>query len=699
MTNHIHLYGILAAMLIAPFAGVAAAQDSPAGEDPKSAKALAALIAATPPQERDTKTPKNNTTGQARDSADLPKQGAKLTREMLEGIWLGERDGLNYEIRFLWFTEHQQARWRVWKEGRNFGLDTSVVLDARAGVAGFVFRKGFEFEHEYGKLTTGEGGAMLLDVTPNPHQRADYCTITSPQKGIVLTRQPGEARIGPKHNDARAIYDIWQRHGRLSGDIPGALIGELAAAVKQFIQYNQTWATVPKLNAILPRLDATRDWKPADAIALLDEVAVVQDSPLQTAAEKTAAGTIRNGEPLPEKYAGVTWGAAQPSGLRAAWVLEPGGAEHRIGEALKARLLVRNAGSLPVMTRVPTFHQGSASARDSGGAEIEVSGISWTTMARLVPVRLAPGEFIEINTPGVGLGPRAGAEPWAGPRVGSNVLAKPGTELALTHGSLPLDGSGVGRSEDAPHLIGAGWWLAHIKARLARELPLPASAAERTHLLERAVRELFTVAPTAKEIAAFTADQTPGALDALAKRLAERPDVVEFAGSLPTSPVKFRVLPADPAANKTPRVVLGPGEYPLGNGATLKMVGRTDGERYIYDTKILFEATEATGKLPPESHKLEVPGDWGTWAIVCRPGEGFFYLLHKGGAQKIDYSAPRKVTDTPATDLPAEFRAEVKRQLAIAGVSAESQAKVFEKPALPAAPPEPKSAEAGPRSD
>jgi hypothetical protein len=93
------------------------------------------------------------------------------------------------------------------------------------------------------------------------------------------------------------------------------------------------------------------------------------------------------------------------------------------------------------------------------------------------------------------------------------------------------------------------------------------------------------------------------------------------------------------------------------------------------------------------------PGDWGTWAIVCRPGEGFFYLLHKGGAQKIDYSAPRKVTDTPATDLPAEFRAEVKRQLAIAGVSAESQAKVFEKPALPAAPPEPKSAEAGPRSD
>jgi hypothetical protein len=129
------------------------------------------------------------------------------------------------------------------------------------------------------------------------------------------------------------------------------------------------------------------------------------------------------------------------------------------------------------------------------------------------------------------------------------------------------------------------------------------------------------------------------------------------------------------------------------------MVGRTDGERYIYDTKILFEATEATGKLAPESHHVAIPGDRATWAIVCRPGDGFFYVLHQGAARKIDYTNPLKITDTPATDLPAEFRDEVKRQFDIAGVPAESQAEVIEKPALPAAPPEPKSAEAGPRSD
>ena len=55
--------------------------------------------------------------------------------------------------------------------------------------------------------------------------------------------------------------------------------------------------------------------------------------------------------------------------------------------------------------------------------------------------------------------------------------------------------------------------------------------------------------------------------------------------------------------------------------------------------------------------------------------------------RKIDYSNPRKVTDTPANDLPAEFRDEVKRQLDIHEVSAAQQAEIFEKPGLPNATP------------
>ena len=106
------------------------------------------------------------------------------------------------------------------------------------------------------------------------------------------------------------------------------------------------------------------------------------------------------------------------------------------------------------MVHVPTWHQGQVKASDARGAEVEVSGISWTTIAQLVPVRLGPGEFIEINTPGIGLGPHAGKGAWAGPCVGSHVLAKVGDELTLKHGLVSLDGSEVGVRDDDPHVAG-----------------------------------------------------------------------------------------------------------------------------------------------------------------------------------------------------------------------------------------------------
>lgn len=495
----------------------------------------------------------------------------------------------------------------------------------------------------------------------------------------------------PIHKDARALYEVWQRFARSNGDIPGALVGELAKAIKVFIGYNPTWETVPKLNEILPRLDATRDWKPADAIAVLDEVAGIQATLLEPAPWKGTRRTIRQGEALPKKYADASWGEEQPGGLRAAWLLEPNATEHQIGAAIKARLLVHNRGQVPVMLQVPTWHQGQVKAADAKGSEVQVSGIEWTTMALLHTVHLGPGEYIEINTPGVGIGPRAGMGPWAGPRVGSNLIAKAGDELTLTYSPVPLDGSEVGISEEDPHVSGPLWWLAHIKARLNRELPLPSDAAERTRLLDRAVRELFATAPTTEETEAFIADKTTVAIEALAKRLAARTDVVSFSGKLPTAPVKFRVTDAAADADKQPRVVLGPGEYPLSAGtaksgaATLKIIGRTVGDRRTNDAQILFEATEATGKLPPDPHKLEVTDGWGTWAIVCRPNDGYFYLLSKGAVRKIDYRDPGNVTDTPADDLPAEFRDEVKRQLDIHEISAEQQAEIFEKPAPPVA--------------
>lgn len=691
---------------------------TPLVRDNESALKLAALIAAVPPQEPEAVA--TNFTGKlAAETVAKLKWGEPVNGLRMALAWppalgdamLGKKPHFEVvvqnvsekEIHFLASDEAPNPRKLLIREGERIvqGLSDPTVSAAdwklQPGHCGVVRMYTNEESDKAGTIPSS-GIESDLSKLGRFHAIVQMEIATAPTgawTGKLVTGQTrGSADVfdspAPMYKDAQALYEVWKRYARTNGDIPGALVGELAAAVKQFIKYNPTWETVPKLNELLPRLDATHDWKPAEAIALLDEAADIQDSLLEPAPWQGTRDTIRQGDTLPEKYADVAWGEEQPSGLRAAWVLEPSAAEYRIGTALQARLLVQNRGQVPVMLQVPTWHQGGVKGTDAKGAEVQVSGISWTTIALLHTVRLEPGTTIEINTPGVGIGPRAGMGPWAGPRVGSNVLAKPGDDLTLTYSPVPLDGSEVGVSEDDPHVSGPSWWLAHIKTRLNRELPLPADAAERTRLLDRAVRELFATAATAEETKAFIADKSPEAIDALAKRLAARTDVASFSGKLPTAPVKFRLLDADANADKQPRVVLGPGEYPLpcttgdrGN-ATLKIVSKPVDDRRTNDAQILFEATEFTGILPPDPYELNVPDGWGTWAIVCRPSEGFFYLLHKGAVRKIDYSAPRNVIDIPVNDLPAEFRDEVKHQLDIHEISDSQQDEIFEMPAPPA---------------
>ncbi|MFN0125714.1 MAG: M56 family metallopeptidase, partial [Verrucomicrobiales bacterium] len=530
---------------------------TPVVTDQESAKKLAALIAAIPPQEQETEKPMNNTPGKL-----LPETIAKLKwGEPVNGLrmalaWppsfdddaLGKKPHFelvvqNVSKKAVWLTAGDAApnprrltlqdATPVARTVDDVPIPGDWLLQPREVAFVRLFHSEQKFED--GK-TLSALKEHVVSVQPQYSYMADMTIGKAPAGAWTGKLVTGATRgsadkadaPAPIHKDARALYENWQRLARADGDIPGALVGELAAAVNQFIKYNPTWETVPQLNAILPRLDATRDWKAADVVALLDEMGAIKDAPFDMASWRQRL--LRKGEKLPEKFADAEWSGDKAGGLRVAWVLEPGAAEHRIDTALKARLLVWNTGAVPVMVQVPTWHQGGVTATDAKGAEVQVSGIEWTTLPASQPVRLGPGEFIEIRAPGVGLGKDAGRGPWAGPRVGSNVLTKPGDELTLTHSPVPLDGSEEGIRDGIPPVVGAGWWLSHIKTRLSRELPLPAGAAERTHLLERAVGELFATAPTAEEIAAFTADQTPGALDALAKRLAERPDAVEFAG-------------------------------------------------------------------------------------------------------------------------------------------------------------------------
>src|SRR5207245_6494064 len=129
--------------------------------------------------------------------------------------------------------------------------------------------------------------------------------------------------IPPKHKDAQALYKSWTTAARVDGKIPGGLIALLGQSVTTFIKNNPTWETTPQLEKMLPRFDASHDWTGPDAVALLDELAAVQATPINMALAHEFERTIRTGAPLPPELASAPWGETHPSGLRVAWLLEP----------------------------------------------------------------------------------------------------------------------------------------------------------------------------------------------------------------------------------------------------------------------------------------------------------------------------------------------------------------------------------------
>ena len=375
-------------------------------------------------------------------------------------------------------------------------------------------------------------------------------------------------------------------------DFPGGLVGRLGDKVKEFIRNNTGDASgdpyAKKMAPLALRLDAARDWTPTEVAALLDDIAAVTSIPLETTMEEATNRTFRPGAPLPPALANAPWGEALPNGLRLAWLLEPRAAEYPLGTPLKSRILIHNSSKNAVVFRTRTWHQSAGhKARDAKGAEIPIESTFWTTIALLVPFRLARGEFIELTAAGIGVGRNKDDEDWQGTRVGAWIDAKAGDEVTFMPDSVPASDR-----NEPPMVDGeAGWWPVFIAERLNRELPLPAAADERTRLLDRVMRDLFGSAPTAGETAAFTADHSPAALESLGKRcLVHRPGVTPFAGALTSGPTKFRVLPVDPDAATKPRIASNPGRYTLGESIQLIVSPIPKGTRIVVEARISFLA-------------------------------------------------------------------------------------------------------------
>ena len=456
--------------------------------------------------------------------------------------------------------------------------------------------------------------------------------------------------------------------------------------MKIFIKNNPTWETTTQLEKMLPSFDATRDWPGQDAVALLDKLAALQDTPIKMALDREEQGIIRTGAPLPPSLADAPWGETLPNGLRHAWLLEPRVAEHQLGTALKARVLIHNAGKEPVVFRTRTWHQLGHKATDAKGAAIKTESTSWTTRGLLLTYRLAPGEFIEVNGPGIGIGPKGNPEDWQQTRVGTWIEAKAGDEVTATTVPLPLHDWG---EEEQLKLDGEPrWWLDYIKTRLSRHLPFPADKDARECLLYRVAMELFG---TPYNDAAFAADTTPGALDVLALRLFHRPGQQAWAGPLESAPTKLHVLPADPDAAKKPRTASNPGQYTLNENAKLVVTRRPIGERIVNEAVIRFAKPEPEAARPPGPYKIELPDGYDTWAAAWVRGGTVMWVQQKGLLRKLDFSKIAQVEETryegdeaAEAPIPADVGEAVRAALAVPDAP-----KQIEKPLPPAATPPP----------
>lgn len=550
---------------------------APVVTDQDSLKELATLMAAVPPQE-----PGNKATA--------PKDGAHLkpaTERKLK--WGPAANGLRMAL--AWPPSHGEPGMG---EGEEFHLVVQNVSDAVVRLTAdlatpnprrLVLRKDGGILSALGDPTIMPGDWNLkprevaflrlfqvrekapdgrtVDATIEDDIRAFYQYSMTAEMNIDQAPEgawtgklvTGESRgsldgAPPQGEEAKALYKTWMTAARKDGKIPGGVIGVLGENVKTFIKNNPTWETTPGVEKLLPRFDASRDWSGEEAVSLLDELAALQDTPIAMALDQERLGIVQTGTPLPADLANAPWGEALSNGLRHAWLLEPRAAEQRLGNALKARVLIHNTGKVAVVFRTRSWHQLGHQATDTKGAAIKTESIDWLTRGPLQVFRLEPGEFIELSAPGIGVGPVGSREDWQDKdtRVGTWIEAKAGDQVTVTTGPLPLsDWNENPQADGEPR-----WWLDHIAARLSRHLPFPTDKAARELMLYRVAMELFGTPVSLETNAAFVADTTPGDLDGLAERLFHRPgpEIHAWAGPLSSGPTTFHVLPADPEASK-----------------------------------------------------------------------------------------------------------------------------------------------------
>lgn len=464
----------------------------------------------------------------------------------------------------------------------------------------------------------------------------------------------------PQSRSAKTLFAYWNSVARRDETIPGGMIGLLADSVKTFTNNNPTWKSTPQLLEMLTRFDADRDWTGVEAIELLDRLALIEETPIDMALSVESHLTIRRGSPLPDSLRNSPFGPPAANGLRVAWLFEPRSEEPRLGTPLNSRVLVHNSGNTVIVFRARNWRQGRHTAKRSDGKELSVKSIHWLTRGILLTYRLQPGEFIELNATGIGVGPNTNSEEWQNTRVGSWIDTVPGDDVTVVTSPVEMkDWNEIVVPDQIPT-----WWKDLIGSRLKRTLPLPADPEERRRLLYRVAMDLFGT-PFAKSIQdRFVADLNDGALERLTETLSSLPEPRVFSGSLESAPTRFHVLPPDPDAAKRPKIADGPGRYSLAENIVLAISRRPIRDRIANEASISFSTDDARSPdgVPPK--KLNLADGYDSWMIGWIRGGTRIWIRDQNGIQEVDFSDPSHVRteSVEESNVPREIREALNRR-------------------------------------
>jgi beta-lactamase regulating signal transducer with metallopeptidase domain len=547
--------------------------------------------------------------------------------------------------------------------------DTTILWVSQAGLL-----RRYDFtDHAAVKETRYEGDQIATAPIPAALDAALRTAVTANENLKEQPRRPvgppavlkddNAAVKVPGHAATASLIAKWQRFARTDGRIPGAVLGTLRTRVEDFIkQYPKDDAT-PALTALLPSYDVSHDWEPADVIALLDKTADLHTAPLGWAdlpLEFSDMRRVKSGTPLPESLRNVAWGKPAENGLRVAWVLEPPAESYSLGTVLKSRVLFYNSGQSPIVFMTETWHQDDRhQARDAAGQEIKVGSTWYSGITPMATFRLKPGDYIEVNGHGIGIGAGEYQEERSTGSVGAWIEARVGDEVHFTS-TVRLDQQGWTRPDDPkdPEELRK----VSIAERVALESPLPSSAADRKQLITRVTNEIFGDDPTDIAVNEFLNDTSPDALLNLTVRLQKREYVPLFRGTLATGETVFKVLPVDPDAAR-PRRAIAPGRYVLGDSVQLAVQQVTSSERFggpevrTNNAKILFLSPDPKVESPHTPYEIRLPDGLANYAILWTPDSGQLIVVEPDSVRTIGYTNPAVVTESqPNLSLAPEFR-------------------------------------------